>query len=162
MILWENFNLNEIYVMLLLFIGFTAYVIVPSVLPKATTLLFLVWGFAISTIFDFTIGGGLIDFYKVNDVNSYELTDLLSYFAFAPFSYFFIYLYEKFLHSRTSIVLYILGWTMTGLLMEKLSTSVGAIHYQHGYVLWYSVPVFLVVLTSTALLYEMVKKYDRT
>ena len=66
----------------------------PKNCPPQITILFLVWGFTSSTVFDFTIGGGLLDFYKVNDSNKYELTDLMTYFLFATFSNFFIYFYE--------------------------------------------------------------------
>lgn len=85
MILWEQFDKNEIYILVLLVITYAAFFLFPKRLPRHITILFLVWGFASSTLFDFTIGAGVLDFYKVNDSNRYELFDLLTYFLFATF-----------------------------------------------------------------------------
>jgi uncharacterized membrane protein YhdT len=160
MILWEDFDKNEIYILILLVVSYTAFFLFPKRLPTSITILFLVWGFASSTLFDFTIGGGLLDFYKVNDSNEYELFDLLSYFLFAPFSYFFVYFYERFKIGRKAFIIYVLGWCIVGLLMEKVSGFMGLTHYQHGYSMKYSLIVFLVVQTSTALYYELIKKKE--
>ncbi|WP_442598763.1 hypothetical protein [Neobacillus sp. D3-1R] len=159
MILWESFDKNEIYILSMLVIAYVALFLFPKKLPLKLTILFLVWGFASSTLFDFTIGGGLLDYYKVNDSNKYELTDLLSYFLFAPFSYFFIYFYVRFKINKKRFIFYILGWCIIGLVMEKVSSFMGVTHYQHGYKIYYSFVVFLVVQTTTALYYELVKKH---
>jgi hypothetical protein len=138
----------------MLVISYAAFFLFPKKLPRQFTILFLVWGFASSTLFDFTIGGGLIDYYKVNDSNRYELTDLLTYFLFAPFSYFFVYFYERFNIGKKAFIFYILGWCIVGMLMEKVSTFMGVTHYQHGYSIKYSFVVFLIVQTTTALYYR--------
>ncbi|MCM3117042.1 hypothetical protein M3610_17340 [Neobacillus sp. MER 74] len=68
---------NEIYILIMLAVAYLAFFLFPKRLPTSITILFLVWGFASSTLFDFTIGGGLLDYYKVNDSNKYELFDLI-------------------------------------------------------------------------------------
>jgi hypothetical protein len=160
MILWEEFGKNEIYILIMLVIAYAAFFLLPKRLPRSITILFLVWGFARSTLFDLTIGGGLRDFYKVNDSNKYELFDLISYFLFAPFSYFFIYFYERFKIGRKAFIFYVLGWCSVGLIMENVSGFMGLTHYQHGYSMKYSVVVFLAVQTTTALYYELIKKKE--
>jgi len=161
MILWEHFDKNEIYIIVMLVIAYSALFLLPKKLPPNITLLFLVWGFASSTLFDFTIGGGLLDFYKVNDSNRYELSDVLSYFLFATFGYFFVYFYERFKINKKSFVFYVIGWMIVGLFMEKVSTWMGVTQYQNGYKLPYSVAVFLVVQTTTGLYYEWIKKREK-
>ncbi|WP_223589142.1 hypothetical protein [Neobacillus bataviensis] len=158
MILWESFDKNEIYILIMMLIVYMAFFLFPKRLPRSITILFLVWGFASSTLFDFTIGGGLLDFYKVNDSNKYDLADLLTYFLFAPFSYFFVYFYERFKINKKTFIFYVLGWSLVGLVMEKVSTLMGVTRYQHGYSMKYSFVVFLVVQTTTALYYELIKK----
>jgi hypothetical protein len=158
MMLWENFDKNEIYILVMLAIAYAAFFLFPKKLSPQVTILFLVWGFASSTLFDFTIGGGLLDFYKVNDSNHYELSDLLTYFLFAPFSYFFVYFYERFKIGRKVFIFYVLGWCIVGLVMERVSSFMGVTHYQHGYNIKYSLVVFLVVQTTTALYYELIRK----
>lgn len=157
MMLWEHFDKNEIYVLVLLVIAYVAFFLFPKVFPKQITLFFLVWGFTSSTLFDFTIGGGLLDFYRVNDSDHYELTDLLTYFLFAPFSYFFVYFYERFHINKKRFIFYVLGWCLLGVLMEKVSTWMAVTHYQNGYKYPYSLAVFLVIQTTTALYYELIK-----
>ncbi|WP_078382455.1 hypothetical protein [Sutcliffiella halmapala] len=158
MILWENFDKNEIYLLVMLVVAYSAFFLFPKRLSTDITLLFLVWGFATSTLFDFTIGGGLLDFYKVNDSNQYELFDFLGYFLFAPFSYFYIYFYQKFNITRKRFIFYVLVWCVIALGMEWLSTWMDVIHYQNGYKLHYSLVVFLTTQTVTTLYYELVKK----
>jgi hypothetical protein len=157
MMLWETFDKNEIYILVMLAVSYGAFIFFPKRLPKEITILFLVWGFTISTFFDFTIGGGLLDFYKVNDSNAYELMDLLAYFLFAPFSYFYVYFYERFKINRNSFIFYVLGWSFLSLGMEKVSSWMGLTHYQNGYEIQYSLVIFLVVQTTTALYYEFIK-----
>jgi glucan phosphoethanolaminetransferase (alkaline phosphatase superfamily) len=160
MILWEHFDKNEIYILVMLVVAYSAFFFFPKKLPVKITLLFLVWGFASSTLFDFTIGGGLLDFYKVNDSNHYELSDLLTYFLFATFGYFFVYFYERLHINKQRFIFYVLGWTIVGLIMERVSSWMGVTHYQHGYKLPYSVAVFLVVQTTTGLYYEFIKNKE--
>jgi hypothetical protein len=158
MILWETFDKNEIYILVSLAVAYGAFFLLPKKLSREITIMFFVWGFASSTFFDFTIGGGLLDFYKVNDSNKYELSDLLTYFLFAPYSYFFIYFYERFKINKNTFIFYILGWALVGLGMEVVSGWMGLTHYQKGYDIEYSFVVFLVVQTTTALYYEFVKR----
>lgn len=158
MTLWESFDKNEIYILIMLVVAYTAFFLFPKKLPTNVTVLFLVWGLATSTLFDFTIGGGLMDFYRVNDLNEYELFDVLTYFLFAPFSYFFVYFYHRFSVNRKSFIFYVLGWSLAGLAMEWVSTVVEVIKYQNGYKLPYSLAVFLTVQTVTGLYYELLKK----
>src|SRR5699024_4157523 len=156
MMLWETFDKNEIYVLVMLIIVYAAFFIFPKRISRQIALLFLVWGFAIATFCNFTIGGGLMDFYKLNDSDKYELIDLLTYFLFAPFGYFFVYFYHCFKINQKKVIFYILGWTLFGLLMERVSRFMEVIHYENGYSMKYSVAVFLVVQTMTALYYEWI------
>lgn len=161
MILYEHFDKNEIYILVLLVVGFGAFFLFPKKLPLDQTLLFLLWGFTFSTLYDFTIGGGMLDFYKVNDSNRYELFDLLTYFSFATFSYFFVYFYKVLKINRKRYIFYVLGWSILGLLMERVSLWMGVIHLQHGYKQYYSLIVFLITLTTTGLYYELINKKRR-
>lgn len=158
MMLWEKFSFNELYILMMAVFAYTAVFVFPKQLPRGVAIFFLIWGFASSTLFDFSIGGGLFDFYKVNDSDKYELFDLIAYFLFAPFSYFFVYFYKLLKINRKYFIPYILGWTILGLTMEKVSSLVGVTQYQGGYKIYFSVIVFLTVQTTTALYYELIRK----
>ena len=157
MMLWEKFDANECFVFAMLAAGIAVVLLLPKRLPASLMVLGLVWGFASSTLFDFTIGGGLMDFYRVNDSNRYELTDLLVYFMFAPFGYVFIYFYEVLKIGRRMLLPYIAGWTVVGVGVQWLAERLHMTHYQHGYRLEYNIAVFLFVQSITALFYEYLK-----
>lgn len=157
MMLWEQFDRNEWYILAMLVISYSALILLPKRVSPKLMILGLVWGFASSTLFDFTIGGGLMDFYQVNDSNRYELTDLLVYFLFAPFGYFFIYFYEAFKIRKKTLLYYIAGWTVAGTGMQWVSEWMRLTHYQHGYKLEYNIVVFLVVQTITGWFYAYIK-----
>ncbi|MEK3883664.1 hypothetical protein [Paenibacillus sp. PL2-23] len=157
MILWEQFDRNEWYILVMLVVSYAAVVLLPKRVSPKLMLLGLVWGFASSTLFDFTIGGGLMDFYRVNDSNQYELFDLLVYVLFAPFGYFFIYFYEVLRIGRRTLIYYIAGWTMVAVGMQWLSEWMRLTEYQNGYRLEYNIVVFLIVQSITGLFYAYLK-----
>ncbi|WP_373228884.1 hypothetical protein [Cohnella sp.] len=157
MILWKNFDWNEWFVLVVLIVSYAAVIRLPKRVPTSLMILGLVWGFASSTLFDFTIGGGLMDFYRVNDSNHYELTDLFTYFMFAPFSYFFIYFYEVLKVSKKTLMYYISGWTVVGVAFQWAAEWMRMTHYQKGYKLEYNIAVFLIIQTITGLFYIYIK-----
>jgi hypothetical protein len=157
MILWETLDLNELSILMFLFVGFITIGLLPKRLPRSITILSLLWGTASAKFFDFTIGGGLIDFYTVNDSPRYELFDFLYYILFAPFGYLFVYFYEKLKINKKTFVIYVVSWSLTGIVINWLFTILGIIHFKNGYILPYSFPVFLVIQTITGLYYEVIK-----
>jgi hypothetical protein len=156
-ILWERFDANEWSVLALIALSYTAIWLLPKRVPDSWMILALVWGFASATIFDFTIGGGLMDFYKVNDSNRYELTDLFSYIMFAPFGYFFIYFYEYLRISRKTLILYIAGWSVVGFGFQWVAELLGMTHYQKGYLMIYNLVVFLTMQSITGMFYAYLR-----
>jgi len=157
MIPWESFDKNEVF---LLILNITAYLVV-FLLPKKLTLQMkifsLLWGFSLGTLFDFTIGGGLVDYYKVNDLNNYEVTDIFYYLLFAPFGYLFFYFYEVFRITKRTFIVYVLTWSLIGVAALWLLTLMDIITFQKGFKLSYSFPVFLVTQTISGIYFLLVK-----
>jgi hypothetical protein len=163
MMLWEHFDRNEWYVLIMLVSSYAAVLLLPKKIPVYLMILSLVWGMACSVLVDFTIGGGLLDFYQVNDSNRYELTDLWTYLMFAPFGYFFIYFYEWLNIGRKTLVYYVLGWTAVAYAVQWLSEWMNMTHYQMGFRREYDIPIFLIVQTITGLFYTNMKsRLDKT
>jgi hypothetical protein len=158
-ILWEHFDSNEWFVLVMLIVSYAAVIWLPKKVPLNLMILGLVWGFTSSTFFDFTIGGGLLDFYKVNDSNHYELTDLFTYCMFAPFGYFFIYFYEVLKIRKKTLIYYIIGWTVVGVGFQKIAEWMKMTHYQNGYKFEYDIVVFLIIQTASGLLYAYIKAH---
>ncbi|WP_426452037.1 hypothetical protein ACP26L_08225 [Paenibacillus sp. S-38] len=157
MTLWVNFNLNEISI---LFLNAGAYLLIfflPRKLTPQVRTLTLLWGFAVGVLFDFTIGGGLLDFYMVNDTNHFEVFDFLYYFLFAPFGYYFFYFYEILRINKKTFVPYVLAWSVVGVAAQWGFTLLEIITFQKGYKVPYSFPVFLVTQTLTGIYLDSVK-----
>ncbi|WP_026702752.1 hypothetical protein [Salibacterium aidingense] len=154
--LWESFDKNEISIFIMMAAAYTAFFLLSKKFSRPVTLLFLLWGYTIGVVFDFTIGGGFIDFYKLNDTQNYELFDFLYYSLFAPAAFFFVYVYEL-LQIKKSFIWYIIGWALLGTGMQWPFAWLGIIDFQNGYQPVYSFPVFLTTLTVTGFYYERVR-----
>ncbi|MFC7062080.1 hypothetical protein [Halobacillus seohaensis] len=157
MMLWEAFDKNEISILIMNVIAYIILLFLLHKFRRDITVLILIIGFSIGVIYDFTIGGGLMDFYKLNDSNRYEVFDLIYYLLFAPFIYFFLYLYEALKINKVTFIWYVLAWALFGVLMQWFLTVVEVIEYQKGYKLTFSFSVFLVTQTVTGLYYEFIK-----
>ncbi|UOQ92585.1 hypothetical protein MUO14_19375 [Halobacillus shinanisalinarum] len=158
MILWEAFDKNELSILIMNIIAYSVFFLLPKKFSREVTALFLLWGYTIGIFFDFTIGGGLIDYYKLNDSNQYGVNDLFYYFTFAPFGYFFIYLYESFKINPRTIIWYVLIWSLFGVGLQWIFTLVDIVSFKNGYKLFYSFPVFILTQTMTFLYYQLVKE----
>ncbi|WP_202914609.1 hypothetical protein [Paenibacillus antri] len=162
MILWEQFDRNEWYVIGMTVAAYAAVFLLPRKVPVSYMILGLVWGFASATLFDFTIGGGLMDFYVVNDTNRYEIMDLLVYIMFAPYGYFMVNFYEMLgIRKKLWVVLYILGWTIFGTGVQWVSEWMHMTTYQKGYRFEYNIVVFLTMQTVTICFYRYLKTAGR-
>ena len=67
MMLWESFDKNEVSLLLFNLLAYLIIFLLPKKFTPRATLLSLFWGVTIGMLFDFTIGGGLLDFYRVSD-----------------------------------------------------------------------------------------------
>lgn len=160
MILWEQFDRNEWFVLTMTLAAYAAVIFLPRSVPIRYLVLGLIWGFASATLFDFTIGGGLMDFYRVNDSDRYELTDLLVYLMFAPFGYLIVNFYEMLRIQKKTLLLYIAGWTALGVGVQWVAEWMHMTTYQNGYRLEYNIPVFLTIQTLTVCFYRYLKKQE--
>ncbi|WP_066059617.1 hypothetical protein [Robertmurraya korlensis] len=157
--MWKQFDNNEIYLLILLTFVFVVLFLVlrKKIFKPHITLLSLVWGFTVGILIEFTIGGGLLDFYRVNDSNSYEVTDVVYFLLFSPFGYFFFYFYHRFKINKKKVIFYVFAWAIVGVGAHWLFTQLGIINLQKGFRIAYSFPIFLVIQTLTAILYEQIK-----
>lgn len=162
--LWESFDKNEIILLILVAAAYLVYFLLlkkPDRLAPQIRILSLLWGVSIGTLFDFTIGGGQSDFYRVNDLNNYEVTDVVYYLLFAPFGYFFFYYYERLKISKRTFIIYMLVWAIAAVAMHWILMRAGIITLQKGYRLAYSFPIFLVTQTLTGIYLQLLKAKEK-
>lgn len=157
-----SFDLNEISLLVLCFISYGIYFFLPKKFTLQIRILSLMWGFATGVLFDFTIGGGMIDLYMQNDTNAYEIFDFVYYLLYAPFGYFFFYFYDLFHINRRTFILYITGWSIIGLCAQWVFTLLHIISLQKGYKLIYSFPIFLFTQTLTGFFYCYITSKEKS
>lgn len=161
MMLWESFDKNEISLLIFSLIAYTIVLFLPRKFSRKTTLLSFFWGLTIGMLFDFTIGGGELDYYKLNDKNSYEVFDVIYYLLYGPFGYLFFYFYERLKINKKTIIIYILGWALIGIVFQWSLMKMDIITLQKGYKLSYSFTIFLVTQTISGIYYEILRRKER-
>ena len=156
MIWIDKFSLNEISLIIMNVIGYSLMMFLPKKLSREVTFISVLAGLSTGMLFDFTIGGGLVDFYKQNDSNHYELFDLFYYSLFAPFGYFFMYFYHVLRINKLTFIFYITAWSIIGITVQWIFTLLHILTYQNNYQLSYSFPIFLLTQTLTGIFYVFI------
>jgi len=128
-----GWNSNEWFIVSMLIAGFAAVVFLPKRFPLYQTILFSVIGFFFVVVVDHSISIPPFDYYDVNDSNKYEFTDTLSYLMFGPFGYLFLYVFDRLGRPYRHFPLYVLGWGISGLILEKIAVLLEVFHYKNGY-----------------------------
>ncbi|WP_160725968.1 hypothetical protein [Bacillus sp. USDA818B3_A] len=159
--LWDSFDKNEISLSIIFVLVYIFYFWLSRRVNRQVRILGLLWGLSIGILFDFTIGGGLLDFYRQNDTNHYDLFDVVYYLVFAPFGFFFFYFYEIFHINKKTFIYFTLAWSIVGVAAQWLFTFLDILTLQKGYHLAYSFPVFLIVQTATGAFFEQVRKREK-
>lgn len=156
MIWIDNFSLNEISLVIFNVISYSLMFFLPKKLSRELTCISVLSGLTTGMLFDFTLGGGPLDFYKQNDTNHYELFDLFYYLLFGPFGYFFMYLYNVLRINKITFIFYITAWSIMGIAVQWVFTILNVLTYQNNYQLTYSFPIFLLIQTLTGIYYVFI------
>ncbi|MFS0634927.1 hypothetical protein AB1K84_03405 [Mesobacillus foraminis] len=152
----ENFSTNEISLILLNLGGYLLMFLLPKKLNREVACLSILSGLATGMLFDFTIGGGVLDFYRQNDSNHYEVFDVVYYALFAPAGYFFMYFYSMLHINKRSFIFYITAWALLALALQWVFTLLDILTYQNNYKLIYSFPIFLTTQAIAGIFYEFI------
>jgi hypothetical protein len=161
MILWNSFDKNEIFLLIFNVIAYMIVLLMPKKFTRTAGLLFFFWGVTIGMLYDFTIGGGLLDYYKSNDSNQYEIFDVVYCFLYGAFGYIFFYFYEKLNINKKTFIFYTLAWAITGVAFQFIFMKLDIITLQNGYKLPYSFVVFLITQTISGVYYEILRGKER-
>lgn len=103
--------------------------------------------------FDHTISVPPFDFYDVNDSSNYEFFDFLSYLMYGSFSYFILYFFDRLNLKKKHALFYIFFWSLVAIGFEWVGIKFGVYHYEKGWRLQYSLPVYLVVISVLLAIY---------
>ncbi len=154
-----NYNANEWCIILSLIAGSFLVLKLPRRFSKKTTCVYLICGVFFGFLFDHTLSVLPVSYYVINDSTSFELMDFLSHVMYAPISYLFFYLYDYFNIKSAYSLLYILIWAFVSAVIERFCVMIGIFHYQHGYSIFYSFVIYLLVQSFWVVFYRMIQTY---
>ncbi|MEH7106998.1 MULTISPECIES: hypothetical protein [Bacillaceae] len=155
----NHFNANEWFIVASLCVGTIVVLLLPKRFTKKETAVYLMCGMFFGFFFDHTLSVLPVSFYVINDRGSFELMDFLSHVIYAPYSYLFFYLYDFFRIKPHFSLVYILVWAFLSVGFERFSVIIGIFRYQHGYNIYYSFVIYLLVISFWVLFFRIMKAY---
>ncbi|KPV42535.1 hypothetical protein AN477_16980 [Alicyclobacillus ferrooxydans] len=158
----NQFNANEWFVIVALFLGLFVTFKLPSRFSRKLSALYFLCGISFGAFFDLTLGTIPRSFYDIGDSSTYQFVDFLSLLMYGPFSYLFFYLYDFLKLNLKLSPLYILSWTLLSLGTEWLGVQLGVFHYHYGYGLQISFVIYLIVHSLWVLFFYLMKLADTT
>lgn len=152
----HGFNENEWFVIASILVTNLAIWLAPRIFSKLEAIGYYIFGIYIGLFYDHTISIKPWDYYDVNDNSSYQVIDFLSYIMYGPYGYFFLYFYVKFNIRGLRTIPYVLVWSGFSVLMEWIGVKVGLFHYDKGYKMYWSFPIYLLSQSMMILFYHLV------
>ena len=154
----RSFDINEWFIILSL-IGLLFLIwVTPKLFSFLEGFSYFVYGISTGMFYDHTISIPPWDYYDVNDSSAYQGIDFISYIMYGPYSYFFIYIYRKLGIRGIMNLAYILIWTAFSLLMEWLTVKIGLFHFDKGYKMYWSIPIYMAVQSIQLIFHHKVRK----
>ncbi len=155
----HHFNMNEWFIVIALIIGILTILGLPRRFPRKTSGVYILCGIFCGFVFDHTLSVFPVSYYAINDTSKFETMDFLSHVMYGPYSYLFFYLYDLVHIKAHHSLVYIMAWALMSVGFERLSAAVGIFHYRHGYSIYYSFAIYLVVISGWVLLYYALRAY---
>lgn len=154
----ERFDVNE-WVIIGLYIS-NIYILwkLPRRFPMSVTILLYLYGILVSASLDDMLGTPPYDLYDVNDDPKYELFDLLMYVIYPVYSYYFIYVIDRWRIRGLGLFLYLLIVSLSSTGYEWIMVQANIFTY-NGWTLVNSYPVYL-ISQSLLLLYYLFLKHQ--
>lgn len=156
------FNANEWFVVISMIVMNLAIWFAPKLFSKLESVGYYIFGIYIGLFYDHTLSIKPWDYYDVNDSSSYQFIDFMSYIMYGPYGYFFLYFYVKWNIKKLRIIPYILIWSAFSMLLEWCGLKAGLFHFDKGYKMYWSFPIYLLSQTMTIFFYHLSTRYGKT
>jgi hypothetical protein len=153
----QKFDQNEWCLIVCILVSYTSILLLPRRFPFRLTVLLMLFGPTVARLSDHLLASPKLDLYNLMDTPKYDLFDFFTYLLYAPFSYLFIYFYEKWKIKGYWIVLYIFLCTCGGTLFEWVNKLFHVFTYK-GWELSFSFSVYLVTQCFALLFYHWIKQ----
>jgi hypothetical protein len=122
--------------------------------------IWIIWVFNITYVatIDFALAATPFELYYCGDNESYEpIATWIHVFLYPPFSFFFLYFYDKWSVRGTKLFLYLVLWTGISVVFEWINIKVHLIVFT-GWLLFYSIPTYPISALILIKLYHYIQK----
>lgn len=158
LILPQNFDMNEWFLVISLIVMYTIFILLPQRLPKTITMLIYMFSFALEKASDLILEYPPYVLYYLDDITGFELSDFLTCFLYPVFGYLLLYFYEKWNVRGIFTFFYLMSWSVFAILFEWIMMKVRIFNYT-GWNLFYSFTVYLIVVGLYVVFYHFVKYF---
>jgi hypothetical protein len=153
-----KFDQNEWFIILNCVLGYSWLIFVPKRYPPVISVLVILFTVTVAIIMDHTIATPPLDLYDLNDRNKYEVTDVITYFMYAPYALLSVYLYDKFNPKGLYFTAYVIMWSLLAVGFEWLAIIFNVFKY-HGWTLLYSFSFYLFATTLHFKFFQFILRY---
>jgi hypothetical protein len=161
MLLPLKFDQNEWFLLACILVTYTVIFLLPRRFPFALTVLLFLFGPIVARLCDHLLASPKLDLYNLMDTPQYDLFDLFTYLLYAPFSYLFVYFYDKWKIKGYWLIVYIFLCSAGGTLFEWINKLFHVFTYK-GWELCFSFSVYLVTQCFALLFYHWINRGFQT
>ncbi|WP_413306807.1 hypothetical protein AA0X95_06445 [Bacillus sp. 1P10SD] len=156
----QHFDENEWFVLSCIVVSYSIVRFLPKRFPRIISVLLMLFGPIVARMSDHFLASPKLDLYNLMDTPNYDLFDLFTYVLYAPFSYLFIYFYDRWNVKGAGLLFYLFLWTVVSAIFEWIHKLFHVFTY-HNWKLSYSFTVYLVVQCLELLFYYLlIRTYD--
>ncbi|RAP75735.1 hypothetical protein DL346_09790 [Paenibacillus montanisoli] len=154
----NRFDGNEWFIIITLVITYTLMWRLPK--RFSSTMMLMIWAYClfVSITTDEILAAPPFDLYDINDTKKTDIFDMLTWFMYSPFGYFFLYLYDRWRIRSFSLIPYVLLWSLFSLGFEALAAWAKVFNYK-SWTIAYSFPIYLVVSCLALLYFHFIRSY---
>lgn len=126
--------------------------------PMAILVLWI-FNFTFVATIDYAVAATPFHVYDCLDNETYEPMAAYSHlFVYTPFSFIFLYYYDKWAIRGYKLVVYLAAWTVFSLFYEWLGLNFGFLNYSRGWKMIYSIPTYPTASLILLVIYRFVQK----
>lgn len=153
----HKFDQNEWFILGSIIVAYSIIFFLPKRFPTSLSIILLLYGPTVARISDHLLATAKLDYYRVMDLAKFEFFDLVTYLLYAPFSYLFLYIYDRLKLEGFWILFYIFCCTLAATFFEYINNVLHVFSY-NGWKLFYSLSVYLFIQCLTIVFYKYTKQ----
>jgi hypothetical protein len=155
------FDMNDYFVLSCIVVAYVIMFVLPKRFPLPVILLLMLFSSTAASMLDNSIGGHIFDLYDIMDGPEYTIMDFIVYLLYAPFGYFFMYIYDFFRLKGMLAVGYIALLSLLSTGFEWVCLQAEVFHYKDAYSIYYSFLIYILSQSGIVLFYRFIADHQK-